>query len=207
MDELNRRDHFLIAMYNQLMNDINRHIVVVWQSIATLVAAIAAFSLVKDNIISLDIAVSIVLITCIWMVAHVYDASHWYNRNLVIIANIEKQFLTREDLRNIHFYFGKHRPTGTMISHLKIQWRLGVSVLVLVLIFHIYAVLIPICKGTTKFEIFNAAPWIIAIAGCFIWYNIAKSGEKKYAEFLRNSPGIEVDTSGVEYRSGHGFNG
>jgi hypothetical protein len=32
--------------------------------------------------------------------------SYWYNRNLVIIANIERQFLGRKE---IHYYFGKHR--------------------------------------------------------------------------------------------------
>ena len=51
---MDKRDHFLIAMYSELMNDINRHIIVVWQSIATLIAAVAAFSLVGDGILSLD---------------------------------------------------------------------------------------------------------------------------------------------------------
>lgn len=92
-DEFNSekaRSDFLIAMYNQLMGDINRHIVVVWQSVTTLVGAFAAWSLVEKNVISLDIAVTLIVGLSAWVLAHVYDAAYWYNRNLVIIANIEK---------------------------------------------------------------------------------------------------------------------
>lgn len=205
MPELDKRDQFLIAMYNQLMNDINRHIIVVWQSIATLVAAIAAFSLVKDKIISLDVAVTVVLIACVWLIAHVYDASYWYNRNLVMIANIERQFLLGTDLKDIHYYFGKHRPKGSMISHLRIQRGLGLAVGVLVLLFHLHAVILPVASGTNAFDKFNLIPWAVAIGGCWVWRRSAESNKTKYEEFLRNSPGIEVDTTGIEYHSGHGF--
>lgn len=84
-----RRD-FLLAMYGQLMNDINRHIVVVWQSVGVLFGAFAVFALVEKQIVSLDIATSLIVILCTWVIAHVYDAGYWYNRNLVIIANIER---------------------------------------------------------------------------------------------------------------------
>ena len=205
MAELDKRDQFLIAMYNQLMNDINRHIIVVWQSIATLVAAIAAFSLVKDNIISIDIAVTVVLIACVWLIAHVYDASYWYNRNLVIIANIERQFLLQNDLKDIHYYFGKHRPPGTMISHLRIQRALGVAVAALVLLFHTYVVIVPALCGLKGFDLFNLGPWVVFLAGCWVWHRSARDSKIKYEEFLENSPGIAIDTSDIEYRSGHGF--
>ena len=205
MAEPDKREQFLIAMYNQLMNDINRHIIVVWQSIATLVAAIAAFSLVKDRIISLDVAVTVVLIACVWLIAHVYDASHWYNRNLVMIANIERQFLRTTDLKEVHYYFGKHRPEGAMISHLRIQRALGLAVAILVLFFHAYTIIAPVLWGAKAFDIFNVVPWAVALGGCWVWYKSAKDCRVKYAEFLRNSPGVEVDTSDIEYRSGHGF--
>lgn len=207
VNELDRRDQFLIAMYNQLMNDINRHIVVVWQSVATLVAAIAAFSLVKDQIISLDVATSIILITCIWLLLHVYDASYWYNRNLVIIANIERQFLIKEDLRDIHYYFGKHRPKGTMLSHLQIQRALGVAVGVLVLGVHFYKTILPAIDAEYSIEFLNIVPWLVAVSGILLCICKARDNNEKYAEFLKNSPGIEVDTTGVSYGIGHGFRG
>ncbi len=94
-DEFNpekARSDFLIAMYNQLMNDINRHIVVVWQSVTALLGAFAAWALVEKQVISLDFAVTLIVVLAIWVIAHVYDAAYWYNRNLVMIANIERQF-------------------------------------------------------------------------------------------------------------------
>jgi hypothetical protein len=65
------RSEFLIAMYNQMMNDINRHIVVVWQSVSVLVGAFAAWSLIEKKIISLDIAATLIVIITIWVIAHV----------------------------------------------------------------------------------------------------------------------------------------
>ena len=108
-DKSKRRSDFLIAMYAQLMNDINRHIVVVWQSVGVLFGAFAVFALVEKKVISLDIAASLIVILCAWVIAHVYDAGYWYNRNLVIIANIERQFLRRSDLHDIHYYFGEQK--------------------------------------------------------------------------------------------------
>src|SRR3546814_2866580 len=43
--------------------------------------------------ISLDVAASLIILLCAWLYAHMLDAAYWYNRNLVIIANIERQFL------------------------------------------------------------------------------------------------------------------
>ena len=127
------RSDFLIAMYNQMMNDINRHIVVVWQSVSVLVGAFAAWSLIEKKIISLDIAATLIVIIAIWVIAHVYDAAYWYNRNLVIIANIERQFLTKKDLKEIHYYFGAHRSKTSMLTHLQLQLFLALGVAGLVL--------------------------------------------------------------------------
>ena len=122
-----RRDEFLVEMYRQMFNDINRHIMVVWQSVGVVVGAFAIFALVEKNIISVDIATSIIILLCGWLFAHLVDSGYWYNRNLAIIANVERQFLNKSDLRDIHYYFGKHRPNNKMITHLRIQQALGVD--------------------------------------------------------------------------------
>ena len=61
------------------------------------------------------------------MAANLIDSSYWYNRNLVIIANIERQFLELKDLKEIHYYFGAHRPKNKMITHLKVQMEIPMS--------------------------------------------------------------------------------
>jgi len=201
------RNQFLIAMYNQLMNDINRHIIVIWQSIATLFTAVAGFSFVEKGVIPFDVAATVVVMTSVWLIAHVYDASYWYNRNLVIIANIERQFLRVSDLHDIHYYFGKHRPKCRMISHLKIQRMLGLAVAALVLLYHGLTVLRPAVCPTWNLEWTNLLPWVAALFGVYIWCVYAIDTRKKYEEFVVNSPGIPIDTTGVEYKRGHGFGG
>ena len=131
-----RRDQFLIELYKQMMNDIGRHILTVWQSVGVVVGAFAIFALSEKGVMSLDLACSIVILLCSWLYAHVLDANYWYNRNLVIVANIERQFLKKSDLRDIHYYFGKHRSKSSMLTHLSIQKLLGVFLAFIVLIYH-----------------------------------------------------------------------
>ena len=124
MPEQTNREKFLLHMYDQMLNDINRHIIVVWQSISVLVGAFAIFALAEKQVISVDVASALLILIAGWSLAHHLDASYWYNRNLAIIANIEKQFLSSGDLSEIHYYFGSHRPNNKMITHLRIQLAL-----------------------------------------------------------------------------------
>ncbi|MFN2453299.1 MAG: hypothetical protein ABR577_03670 [Pyrinomonadaceae bacterium] len=43
------RKEFLIHMYDQTWNNINRHITIVWQSVAALVASVTLLSLVEKK--------------------------------------------------------------------------------------------------------------------------------------------------------------
>src|SRR5229473_588490 len=95
------RKEFLLKMYDQMFNDIDTHILVVWQSVGVLVGAFAIFALAEKQVISFDMATAMVVLLASWLLAHLQDASYWYNRNLVIIANIERQFLVESDLRSI----------------------------------------------------------------------------------------------------------
>lgn len=202
-DALTRRDHFLIAMYNQLMGDINRHIIVVWQSVGALFGTIVLFSLIEKNVISYDWAAALALLLVIWVIAHVYDAGYWYNRNLCMIANIERQFLKVSDLKDIHYYFGKHRDVNSMLTHLRIQGALGLGVAAVVLIFHFFKVLVPIFEARQEFSLQVLLPWVFGVIGVVIWCKLGGYYQSKYNEFIKNSPGITIDTSGIEYEKGH----
>jgi hypothetical protein len=198
------RSDFLIAMYNQLMNDINRHIVVVWQSVTALLGAFAAWSLIEKNIISLDVAVTFIIVIAVWVIAHVYDSAYWYNRNLAMIANIERQFLRQSDLREIHYYWGKHRQSNSMIRHLKLQKWLALGIAALVLGIQFNANILPLLRNCfIGWQAQNFLPWIAAAFGGYVWYQQHKHSAEKFREFLRNSPGREVDTTGIEYGAGH----
>lgn len=202
---MNIREELLLKMYDQMFNDINRHIMVVWQSVGVLVGAFAIFALVEKKVIPLDIAASIILLLSSWLLAHLFDAAYWYNRNLVIIANIERQFLKKEDLKDIHYYFGSHRPTNKMIKHLRLQFALGVGLGAIVLLYHFFVRVYPgLSSPFSNFEILRAMPYLFVVVAFIYLVNVKKDCIEKYNEFLKNSPGIEVDTEGVSYGVGHG---
>jgi hypothetical protein len=198
------RKEFLSRMYDQMFNDINTHILVVWQSAGVLIAAFAVLALVEKDILPLDVATALLILIAGWLLAHLEDASYWYNRNLVIIANIERQFLQPGDLRNIHYYFGKHRAVGKMIDHLRIQYVLGIGIASIMLCLHFSTRVWPgVSALEARFELMRALPYVVTGAsGVFIMYLRARY-RKKYEEFLTNSPGAELDTSGINYGVGH----
>jgi len=203
---MNNREELLLRMYDQMFNDINRHIMVVWQSIGVLVGAFAIFALVEKKVVSLDVATAILLLLCSWLIAHLFDASYWYNRNLVIIANIERQFLKKEDLKNIHYYFGAHRPKNKMIEHLRLQLALGIGLGTIVLLYHFFERVVPgFFAPWSNFEPIRSIPYILVLAASVYLTLLKRRCVKKYNEFLSNSPGVDVDTSGITYGIGHGY--
>lgn len=201
------RTDFLLRMYDQMYNDINTHILVVWQSVAVVVGAFAVFALVEKAVISADVAAALIVLLCGWLLAHLYDASYWYNRNLVIIANIERQFLSANDLKGIHYYFGKHRSKSAMITHLKIQYALGCGIAVLFLAYHFYTRVVPgIGSPWSNFDPSRTLPYIVLVLCIWCVNGLRKNRLASYEEVLRNSPGIEVDTAGIVYGVGHPAN-
>lgn len=198
------RATFLVAMYNQLMGDINRHIVVVWQSVTTLVGAFAAWSLIEKNIISLDFAVTLIILIATWVVAHVYDASYWYNRNLVMIANIERQFLVQGDLQEIHYYWAAHRAPAEMITHLKLQLSLAVGLALFVFGIHSFKTFFPFtAKAFAAASIAAYLPLAAITVGIFVWAISCRKHRTRYETFIENSPGRSVDGSSINHGPGH----
>jgi len=202
---MNSREEFLLKMYDQMFNDINRHIMVVWQSVGVLIGAFAIFALVEKNVLSLDLAASIILLLTAWLVAHLFDAAYWYNRNLAIIANIERQFLLNSDLKDIHYYFGSHRQNNKMIEHLRIQLALGIALGLVVLLYHFLDRVMPgLSESFSQFEPIRALPYLLVIFAIIFLLKMKKDAAEKYQEFIRNSPGKIVDIDGIHYGKGHG---
>jgi len=204
MPPMDDRSQFLLRMYDQMFNDINTHILVVWQSVGVVVGAFALFGLVEKRVMPIDFACALMLLLCAWLIAHLYDASYWYNRNLVIIANIERQFLRAEDLREIHYYFGKHRKRSAMLTHLRIQYCLGVGIGALFLFYHFFTRVLPAWRAPgAAHDPARVVPYLVlASAIAFLWW-LRNNRMKSYDEFLNNSPGIEVKTAGIHFGVGH----
>ena len=191
--EDSRRADFLMEMYKQMWTNINRHILVVWQSVSVLLGTLAAFALVEKNVISLDVACTLVLIISAWLVAHTIDANYWFNRNLAIISNIERQFLRPNDMCLIHSYFSAHRKGGPLLDHLAVQALLGGTFGVLVLLYHFVERILPgIGAPWTAFQPIRSLPYAtIIVAGPLLW-SWHRTATRKYEAFRRESPGLKI---------------
>jgi hypothetical protein len=198
------RSKFLIEMYNQMFSDINRHITVVWQSVGVVIGAFAIFALVEKSVISLDQATAIIVLLCAWLFGHMLDAGYWYNRNLVIISNIEKQFLRASDQHDIQYYFGMHRSkSNRMITHLRLQTALGGGILGLVILFHFSQRVWPTLSMSNEIEITKWLPYAVLAVSMIFCVLLARDRTRSYVNFVMNSPGVSVDNSGIVYGAGH----
>lgn len=200
-----KRQEFLFKMYDQMFADIDRHILVVWQSVGLLLGGAAIFALVEKQIITLDIACAIFVVLAGWSVSHSIEAGYWYNRNLVIIANIERQFLRSTDLKEIHHYFGKHRPKNTLLKQLWLQIILSILITAIFLAFHFLTRVKPgFSAPIAAFDFERTFPYIalVVVVALLIWQKSLRN--KDYVEFLQGSPGLSVGSLGGQNETGAG---
>ena len=122
----------------------------------------------------------------------------------MIIANIEREFLTQEDTKLVHFYFSAHRKNNNMISHLKIQFALAIGIASIVLYYHFSVrVFDGLQSPISSFKPERALPYIIGLIGIVFLYKQQKTKNKSYDEFVERSPGREIQ-SAAEGTISHG---
>jgi hypothetical protein len=207
MGEIDRRDSFLLQMYSQLWNNINRHLTVIWQSVGVLGGSMAVLALAEKNVLPIDYAISVIVTISAWLVAHSYDASNWFNRNQTLIVNIERQFLKKSDLHDIHPYFMGHRKPGDMLTHVKIQQALGIGIALLFLFYHFTTQVLPgierafsrspICRALVSLLLtaFTAhgsqklLPYVITIIALFLLYRLRRHATQEEDALSRQAPG------------------
>jgi len=185
------RKRFLIELYNQLWNSINKRLSLIWESIGVLAGAFAIFALTEKNIISLNYATAIIIIISAWFLAHTIDMSFWYNRNLAMIANIERLFLSIKDVKLIYPYFAERRK-NKMVSYLKIQAALGIGIIVIVTAIHFFQKIIPVIRCVNAFEGESIIPYLILLACVILLVRFKKIRNADYDRFLKTSPGKDI---------------
>jgi hypothetical protein len=60
--------------------------------------------------------------------------------------------------------------------------------------------------GFDHFDSVRTLPYLILFLSFFFIKWIRKNRQRSYKEFLDNSPGIEINTEGINYGVGHGRN-
>jgi hypothetical protein len=153
-------------------------------------AALIVFAQDKDTPLN-DYSCALVVLLCGWLAATTLDASNWFNRNLAIITNVERLFLTSHDLSLVHYFFGGHRPPGRHAQHFIIQLWLSGAVGVLVLCYHFVERVLPgLSLPWSNFQLSRALPYLLTpfLLMALVW--LQRHYSKKDREFQRKSPGI-----------------
>jgi hypothetical protein len=189
---MDRRDEFLAVMYGKMWDNINRHLTVVWEAAAIIAGAVALFALTENDVVSLDVASALIVTIAGWAVLHAYDANSWYNRNLAIIANIERVFLRPDDDRNIHYFFRRHRKFQ-LLEHLRIHAFLGGGIGALTLLYHFSVRVWPGFNAPLRnFEPQRGLPYVAAVLVIVAVTIFRRHYVTKHNEFDEKSPGIAV---------------
>jgi hypothetical protein len=188
MDSEVARQQFLLSMYDQMWNNTTRHITLIWEPITVIFAIIGSILVAEFqnlNFFIMSIFIFVAYLVIGWFLAHIYDSSGWVNRNLVIITNIEKQFLVASDAQEIHPYFNLDHKKRKMLEHFKIQYFLGIVLGFAVTIYYVG-------KCFLNGFCFSNATYIpaagIIIAAIYV-YHVRQSSKNSFQELIQNSPG------------------
>jgi hypothetical protein len=196
MGDLDARQEFLLRMYSELWGNISRHIIVVWQSVTAVLGGGALFALAGRGVLSIDLAATLFLVVVSWSLGHLMDASAWFNRNLHIASNIERIFLTRDDLERVHFYFAQPRR-GSMIEHFRLQRALGVTLMAIILVTHFFARVWPnVFRPGYRSEPLIGMPYVVAGGAIIALAFFGRRLRQRYAQLLKESPGEPITPRG-----------
>jgi hypothetical protein len=174
-----RRDDFLLEMYKECSGHLDRHVSSVWECFAVLVVAATAVTVDHGDLV-FDYAIAFAIVVCIWFGASNIDASSWFNRNITIIANIERLFLDRGDAKLVHRHFLRPLRRPKMVRYFKVHFALAMVLAVGLLLMHLQLRLSPLgfeIKVTEAARLLPAAVFIVGLL-TLVWIDCAwKSGQ------------------------------
>lgn len=201
-EEVKYRKEFLLKMYEQLCTENNRNINFLVQSVSVLIGIFAILSLTEKGLISLDIATIVIILICTWFIRLIIDSNYWYNRNLAIISNIEKEFLLNSDLKDVQHYFSGKRDKNSFLSNYKTHLLLGIGISVIMILTHFVIRIFPgFFQDFSNFQWTPVFPYLILSWCIFSIVKFQKKQSMKYSEFIDFSPGKISDYEGKIFES------
>lgn len=187
-----KRSDFLLKVYETYNKEIERHFGLAWQAVSVFLASLLAIASAITKVAGIPgyIVICLYLLLVTWAIEVVVDATFWYNRNLVVITNIERQFLKESDARDIQWYFQNHRKFNKPITFMRSLLLFLVTIALVVLGFYFA---LPNVNGQADFfaHATSYLPIIFAIGLIFVLRRFAQSKNAEYQEFKTNAPGID----------------
>lgn len=204
-----QRHEFILHYYDMAVKDLERHLQMGWQTIATAAGAIATLSAGQQGYLPIPVAVTTAFIVCFWGINNVIDANYWANRAIAFLANVEAVYFYKEEQSVFNPYAGLHPPYRLMDS-LKVQFYAVVGIAFVTIIFFI----LHIAQRTANFSTFGVMVsggsyikvgiWLAPPLSFFIllYYTLAqwKRRVSDYLSFVKKSPGPGMLKSRSDYR-------
>jgi len=97
----NKREQFLLHLYDQLWASIDRATGGLWQYLALYGGIVGVHWGAGKGDIAPTLAANLSIVAAFWGINIAINAGKWFERNRMMIINIEKQFLQRDDLGKI----------------------------------------------------------------------------------------------------------
>jgi hypothetical protein len=191
---------FLATMYKTMWDNINRHVTVMWQSVAVLASAFAASFFLKGGILegrgpAVDVIASLVVVACMWVIAHAYDAGLWCNRNLQIIGNIERELLDPADAVRIHPFVGGRRK-NELLGYFQIQVVLAVSLAGFAMVGHFHSRVRDQLSPDNPIDPIKILPYAVLVAGAgWVWW-VRRSTRRSFDRFVAGPEEIPREAEG-----------
>lgn len=187
------RSEFLLAMYKAMWDNINRHITVLWQAVAVLGATFGvAFFAGRDTATwqqspVFDLAAGLMIALSCWLVAHAIDASRWFNRNIQIIANIERSLSHLLRIAEYpHPYMTPSLRRGSpMPAHMRIQVALAALLALTAFVAHAIVRVAPVLRIDTEcpFPFTRALPTLSLFASLILAKHLHSRAKMKHEQF------------------------
>jgi len=98
---MDKREHFLLHLYDELWRSIDRVEGGLWRFIGLYVSIIGIHWFASKGEIDKSLAAYLTILASFWGINIAINAGKWFERNRMMIINIEKQFLKIDDLGKI----------------------------------------------------------------------------------------------------------
>jgi len=155
---MDKREQFLLHMYNQLWNSITRVEQGLWQFISLYAAILGLhWALGKSQP---ALAAYLTIVASCWGINIAINAGKWFERNRMMVINIERQFMCKDDIKKImplSYHKKEPRKLFTWLD------RIHIFVFITIGVLSIYAYWHDLCKTGV-----NIAITIILIIGALV---------------------------------------
>lgn len=177
------RNEFLLRMYDQMFNNINRHIMITWEIIPVIGGALGAIALSKNETISTEIGASLIILLGGWFWAHALDANEWVKRNLFVVSNIERHYLITSDEKDVHYFFRcEHKPE--LLRHFLIQVFSAIAIMLMALVW-------TFVDADDIRETSTLPMWTFGVV-TLLCLNLHFKTNSRQKEFAEKSPGLAI---------------